>query len=118
MSDFESIKRIDEREKITSKEKDEAKDINDKAKTDQIKDEKTDQIKAEQIEDSKSNRKLKEDFSKKLFNYLCVWTACVFLIIIFHSYFRVEKEVLVILVGSTTVSIVSIFHFIVKGLFK
>ena len=94
MSDFESIKRIDEREKVTSEEKDEAKDINEKAKTDQIKDEKTDQIKAEQIEaeqieDSKSNRKLKEDFSKKLFNYLCVWTVCVLLYRI--VFFRVEK---------------------------
>ncbi|MBC6416055.1 MAG: hypothetical protein GDA46_06685 [Bdellovibrionales bacterium] len=62
MSDFEVIKKAAEQESFKSREKAEA--------------EETKKLITEQVENSKSNRKLREDFSKKF--YVCIWTAFVF----------------------------------------
>lgn len=75
------------------------------------------------------NIKLKKEYSKKIYRFMCIWVIVVFVIIISDSItllrlpinryisFDMSDNVLVTLIGGTTVSVIGLVGFIIKGLF-
>ena len=77
------------------------------------------------IEDRKSNRELKEKYAEKMFQYMCIWSVFIVIVIILSGLgglwkfsFQLDKWVLITLIGSTTVSIFAIVRAIIEGIFK
>ena len=113
---LETLKNVSEDTK--EKYRDSEKDLQEKQKAESYKEE----LKKQEIEDRKSNRKLREKYANRMFFYMWIWSAVVFLILIFSGfqwcYFQLDKWVLITLIGSTTISIFTIVRAIIEGLFK
>ena len=64
---------------------------------------------------------LRQEYSKKVFIFLIVWSIGVGLVLIFQAFgiwgFSLPESVLNILVGSTTVNVIALVGLVVKGLF-
>ena len=79
-------------------------------------------LELQEIEDRISNRKLREKYADKMFQYMCIWSFIVILILILSGFqffsFQLDKWVLVTLIGSATVSVFAIVRAIIEGLFK
>ena len=85
----------------------------------------------ERCEDVKINRELRKEYAFKVFIFMCVWCIMVFLIVILDALtytpstdkyikdlsFQVSNSVLTTLIGGTTVSVIGVVGFIIKGLF-
>lgn len=78
------------------------------------------------------NIQLKKDYSGNIFRFMCLWTLLVFIIIFLDSLtytpietiitkkdlsFDVSDSVMMTLIGGTTVSVIGLVGFVVKGLF-
>lgn len=84
----------------------------------------------ERCEDVVANRGLRKEYASKVFIFMCAWSALVFLIVILDALtynppigvqkdlsFRLSSSVMTTLIGGTTVSVIGLVGFIVKGLF-
>ena len=112
MSDLESIKKVSESEKETLASEDQ------KNKALALKYDFEAKILKEQIKTLESDRALKKEYGQKLFKFVCVWSSLIFLVIILNKWiFSLEKEVLISLIVGTSGSVISILHFMTKGLF-
>lgn len=65
--------------------------------------------------------KLLKPYANKVYLYLCIYSTCVFLLLISSGFklmgFWLETTVLSVLVGSTAISAIGLVHTVVKGLF-
>lgn len=73
------------------------------------------------IQDYASNRELREKYAAKVYLFLATWSAGVFLILVVNGFglwgFTLADTVLSVLVGGTTISVIGLVGFIVRGLF-
>ena len=85
----------------------------------------------ERCKDVKVNRELRKEYASKVYIFMCVWCGLVFLIIILDALtytpadscskdlsFRVSNTVMTTLIGGTTVAVIGLVGFIIKGLFS
>lgn len=76
---------------------------------------------AEKIKDVQSYRILREEYAKKSFYYLCIYTLASFTFVLTSGFewhgFKLPSEVLCVIVGSTAVSAIGLVRTVVKGLF-
>lgn len=76
----------------------------------------------EQNEDKAGNRRLRADYAKKVYYYLCAYSLACLLLLILSGWkilgFELPWQVLSLLVGSTAVAAIGLVGFVVNGLFK
>ena len=74
--------------------------------------------KAERIEE---DTKLRKQYAEKAYRFLVAWTffaGSVFALSRFIlPFFNVSDQVLMTLIGGTTIAVISVFHSVIKGLF-
>lgn len=79
------------------------------------------------------NIELKKQYSNNIFAFMCVWTIFVFIIIFLDAFtytpektsllyekdisFDISDNVLVTLIGGTTISVIGLVGFVIQGLF-
>lgn len=67
------------------------------------------------------NTKLRSKYAKKIFNYLCWFSAGCFLIILLQGFgflwFKLDKAAITTLIGGFAISVISLVKIILKGLF-
>ena len=120
---LETLKNVsdDTKEKYNASEK----DLEEKQKKESHKE----ALETQEIEDRKSNRELRENYANKMFRYMYIWSSFIVLAIIFTGLdfddkllwgisFKLDKEILITLIASATVSIFAIIRAIIKGIFK
>ena len=74
---------------------------------------------AQQTKDLESFRKLRAEFSRKVYRFVCVWCACLLAVIIFNKWFiKLDATSMQVLIGSTTVNIISCLLAVVFGIFR
>ena len=75
----------------------------------------------EELENKKQNRNQRKTYANKLFVFLCVYMALVFLVLLFCGFslfgFTLSDTVLVALITTTTANVIGIFAFVVRYLF-
>lgn len=75
----------------------------------------------EELENKKQNRSQRKTYANKLFMFLCVYMALVFLVLFFCGFsllgFTLSDTVLVALITTTTANVIGIFAFVVRYLF-
>ena len=72
----------------------------------------------ENIKSHQLDRKLKEDYAERIFNYLYVYSAVVLFILLVHGFFGVFGDwVLVALIGSIATGVFTSVNAVMKGLF-
>ncbi len=104
--------------------KDISKDIQEEYKVPEkdLQDEQKAELAREEIKDRESNRNLRENYARKMFWYMCIWSGIVLFILVCSGFqcfgFQLDKWALVTLIGSTTVSVFAIVRAIIEGLFK
>jgi hypothetical protein len=76
----------------------------------------------QEIEDHKSNRELRETLANRVLLYLEIYSAAVFLLLIFDGFsffgFNLPDNSMLALVGSTAMAAIGLVGFVAKGLFK
>ena len=85
------------------------------------------ELEKQEIEDRKSNRELREKYAEKMFHYMRMWFFFIVIAVILNGLdfgglwefsFQLDRWVLITLIGSTTVSILTIIRAIIEGIFK
>ena len=120
-SDLETLKNVsdDTKEKYNASEK----DLEKKQKIESHKED----LERQEIEDRKSNRELREKYAEKMFRYMRMWFFFIVIAVILNGLdfgglwevsFQLDRWVLITLIGSTTVSILTIIRAIIEGIFK
>lgn len=75
----------------------------------------------EELENKKQNRNQRKTYSNKLFVFLCVYMALVFVVLFFCGFslfgFKLSDTVLVALITTTTANVIGIFAFVVRYFF-
>ena len=75
----------------------------------------------EQIERLKDDRNLRNKYSKRVYWFMLGWSVFVGLVTLLHGFglcgFQLPDIVMATLVGSTTISVLGLVGFVVKGLF-
>ena len=105
--------------KLLDNKKEEYADPEKELKEGQEKSSHGEELEKQDIEDRKSNRKMRQNYAEKMFWYMCVWSAVIFIILMFnHCWFQLDRWVLMTLVGSTTINVFAIIRAIIKGIFK
>lgn len=68
-----------------------------------------------------SDTKLREEYAWKAYGFLVAWTLFAGSILALSRFvvplFDVSDEVLMTLIGGTTIAVISVFHSVIKGLF-
>lgn len=75
----------------------------------------------EDLENKRQNRNQRKSYANKLFVFLCVYMALVFIVLFFCGFslfgFTLSDTVLVTLITTTTANVIGIFAFVVRYLF-
>lgn len=75
----------------------------------------------EEIEDLRQDRELRQEYSSKLFTLVVVWLGLLWLAVFAHGLpvtrFRLDPDVLRLLVASTTASVIGLFAIVANYLF-
>ena len=91
-------------------------------KEDEIDKKADESLASEKLEDSKSTRRLRETYAKKVYYYLIAYSLCAYALILAHGFklwgFQIDSSVIGIVVGSTAVSAIGLVGIVVRGLFK
>jgi hypothetical protein len=72
--------------------------------------------------DRSSTRRLREDYGRRVYQYLVGYSMAAFLLVMLHGMkyqgFQLDTTVISLIVGSTAVSAIGLVGIVVRGLFK
>lgn len=75
----------------------------------------------EELEEKKANRKLRQKTAHSVFRFMYIWSALLWgliFIVGFKSDFQFDSKVLITLIGGSSVSVIGLVGFVIKGLFS
>lgn len=87
----------------------------------EARDSRSERLLQEEIEDLRQDRELRQEYSSKLFTLVVVWLGLLWLAVFAHGLpvtrFRLDPDVLRLLVASTTASVIGLFAIVANYLF-
>lgn len=73
------------------------------------------------VKDRDQDRNQRKDYASMIFNFMCLYLACVFFIIVMNgitkSNFHISDNIILALLGTTVVEVIGTFKFVAKYLF-
>ena len=75
-------------------------------------------INQEKIKNLKSDRELRETFSKKIYKFACVYCLLALTVVVLNKWIGIDKWPLSVLIGSTATSVFACLQALSSGVFK
>lgn len=82
-------------------------------------------VRAQKIKDMEQDRDMRQHYADKIFNLICVYLFCVFLILFLSGYstnglcssFTLSDKVLLLMLGTTTANLLGLLYVVIKYIF-